>query len=124
MRDFYEHRLLAAQYSFEEDDYDFMVEPFEDARRLAAAWAPYQLEYGRAMVEPPMLMQKVEVPTLILYGPEDHVVPDDFPKRCEIAFPNRVGPLVIPECGHFLQWERADVLNEVAKFFFADLRTR
>jgi pimeloyl-ACP methyl ester carboxylesterase len=122
VRDFYEHRLLASQGSFEESDFDFMVEPFEDARRLAAGWAPYQLEYGRPMSEMPMLMQKVEVPTLILYGPDDEVAPKDFPKRCEIAFPNRVGPMIIPECGHFLQWERADVLNEVAKFFFADLR--
>ncbi len=122
VRDFYEHRLLASEYSFEEDDYDFMVEPFEDARRLAAAWAPYQLAYGRPMTEAPLLFQPVEVPTVVLYGPDDQVVPSDFPKRCEIAFPNRVGPLVVPECGHFLQWERADVLNQVAKFYFADLK--
>ncbi|MGI9284375.1 MAG: alpha/beta fold hydrolase [Pseudomonadales bacterium] len=122
VRDFYEHRLLASQYSFEEDDYDFMIEPFEDLRRLAAGWAPYQLEYGRPMNEDPMLTQQVEVPTLILYGPDDQVVPKDFPKRCEIAFKNRTGPLVVPECGHFLQWERADVLNEVAAFYFADLK--
>ncbi len=124
VRDFYEHRLLASQGSFEEEDFDFMVEPFEDLRRLMAGWAPYQLEYGRPMTEPPLLAQKVEVPTLILYGPDDQVVPKDFPKRCEIAFRNRIGPLIVPECGHFLQWERADVLNEVAKFFFAGLRPR
>jgi pimeloyl-ACP methyl ester carboxylesterase len=124
VRDFYEHRLLASPGSFDEEDFDFMVEPFEDIQRLAAGWAPYQLQYGRPMSEPPLLAQRVEVPTAILYGPEDQVIPKDFPKRCEIAFPNRVGPLVIPECGHFLQWERADVLNEVAKFFFADLRPR
>ncbi len=123
VRDFYEHRLLASQGSFDEEGFDFMVEPFEDARRLAAGWAPYQLEYGRPMTEPPLILQPVEVPTLILYGPDDQVVPKDFPKRCEIAFPNRIGPLLVPECGHFLQWERADVLNEVAKFFFADLRS-
>ena len=70
-----------------------------------------------------MVMQPVETPTLILYGPEDQIVPTDFPKRCEIAFPNRVGPLVVPECGPFLQWERADVLNQVATFYFADLRS-
>ncbi len=123
VRDFYEHRLLASQGSFDEDGFDFMVEPFGDARRLAAGWAPYQLEFGRPMCEPPLLAQPVEVPTLILYGPDDQIVPKDFPKRCEIAFPNRVGPLLVPECGHFLQWERADVLNEVAKFFFAELRS-
>jgi len=124
VRDFYEHRLLASQYSFDEADYDFMVEPCEEARRLSAGGAPYQLEYGRPMSEVPLLAQQVETPTLILYGPDDQVVPKDFPKRCEIAFPNRVGPLVVPDCGHFLQWERADVLNQVAKFYFADLRER
>jgi pimeloyl-ACP methyl ester carboxylesterase len=122
VRDFYEHRLLASQYSFEEEDYDVMVEPFEDARRLYAGWAPYQLEHGRPMSEPPLLTQPVETPTMILYGPDDQIVPKDFPKRCEIAFPNRVGPLVIPECGHFLQWERADVLNDLAAIYFSDLK--
>jgi pimeloyl-ACP methyl ester carboxylesterase len=124
VREFYEHRLLASQYSFEEEDYDFMTEPFAEAERLAASWAPYQLEYGRPMSEPPLLMQQTQTPTLILYGPDDQVVPKDFAKRCEIAFPNRIGPLVVPECGHFLQWERADVLNSVAEMFFGDLRSR
>jgi pimeloyl-ACP methyl ester carboxylesterase len=123
IRDFYEHRLLASQGSFDEEGFDFMVEPFEDPARLAAAWAPYQLEYDRPMSETPLIFQSVDVPTLILYGPDDHIVPKDFAKRCEVAFTNRTGPLVVPECGHFLQWERADVLNEVAKFYFAELRT-
>ncbi len=122
IRDFYEHRLLASEGSFEEEDFDFMVEPFEDPEKLAASWAPYHLQYDRPMSEPPLIMQAIEVPTLILYGPDDQVVPKDFPDRCEVAFPNRVGPLVVPHCGHFLQWERADVLNESAKFFFADLK--
>ncbi len=122
VRDCYEHRLWASPHSFEEADFDFMTEPFEDARRLAASWAPYQLEWGRPMSEPPLLTGKVEVPTMVLYGPDDQVVPKDFPKRCEIAFSNRIGPLVVPECGHFLQWERADVLNAVASSFFADLK--
>lgn len=121
VRDFYEHRLLASEGSFEGDDFDFHTEPFEDASRLAASWAPYQLQYDRPMSEAPLIAQTVETLTLILYGPDDQVVPKDFAKLCEVAFPNRVGPLVVPECGHFLQWERADVLNEVAKFFFADL---
>ena len=124
VRDFYEHRLLASPYSFEEADYDFMTEPFGDLERLAAGWAPYQLQWGRPMSEPPLMAQKVETPTLILYGPDDQVVPKDFAKRCEIAFSHRTGPLVVPECGHFLQWERADVLNDVARFYFSDLRDR
>ena len=120
VRDFYEHRLLASPFSFNEQDIDFMTEPFADADRLAASWAPYQLAFERPMTEMPMVLQTVDVPTMVLYGPDDEIVPKDFAKRCEIAFPNRVGPLVIPDCGHFLQWERADVLNDLAALFFAD----
>ena len=117
LRDFYEHRLWASPGAFSDADIDFMAEPFLDPRKLAASWAPYQLQYGRKMSELPM-MGPVEVPTLVLYGPEDHVVPNDFVKRCEAGFRNRIGPVVVPEAGHFLQWERADVLNGLAAVFF------
>ena len=117
LRDFYEHRLWASPGAFSDADIDFMAEPFLDPRKLAASWAPYQLQYGRKMSEIPM-MGPVEVPTLVLYGPEDHVVPGDFVKRCEAGFRNRIGPVVVPEAGHFLQWERADVLNGLAAVFF------
>ena len=70
------------------------------------------------------MLGPVEVPTLVLYGPEDHVVPDDFVKRCEAGFKRRIGPVVVPEAGHFLQWERADVLNELARYFFEGLARR
>lgn len=120
VRDCYEQRLWASPYSFGEDDYAFMTEPFRDIRRLAAGWAPYQHEFGRPMAVIPDI-GRCETRTMVLYGPDDRVVPDDFAKRCEIAFPNRVGPLIVPECGHFLQWERADVLNPLAAMFFGDL---
>ena len=120
VRDFYEHRMLASPYSFSEADMDFMTEPFADAKRLAASWAPYQQAFDRPMTEVPLVLQPVTIPSLLLYGPDDEVVPKDFTKRCEIAFSNRIGPLTIPDCGHFLQWERADVLNDLAILFFAD----
>jgi pimeloyl-ACP methyl ester carboxylesterase len=119
--DMYGHRLWAAPGGFTPEEVDFMTEPFADAGHLAASWAPYQLAYGRPMSEAPLLSQEVPVETLILYGPEDRVVPDDFMARCELAFPRRIGPLVIPEAGHFLQWERADVFNPLVARFFSDL---
>jgi len=122
VRDFYEHRLLASPYSFNEDDLAFMTEPFAEAERLLAGWAPYQLSFERPKSEPALIMQKVDTPTMILYGPDDEIVPKDFTKRCEIAFPNRVGPLILPDCGHFLQWERADIFNNLAILFFADCK--
>ncbi len=39
------------------------------------------------------------------------MIPRDFPERMEAAYPERVGPFTVPGAGHFLQWEKAEVLN-------------
>jgi pimeloyl-ACP methyl ester carboxylesterase len=39
----------------------------------------------------------------------------------ELAFPERIGPFVVPGAGHFLQWERAEVLNSALRWFCGDL---
>jgi pimeloyl-ACP methyl ester carboxylesterase len=62
------------------------------------------------------------VPALLLYGPEDQVVPPVFVDCCEVAFTNRTGPVIVPRAGHFLQWERADVLNGLVAGWFAQFR--
>ena len=98
-----------------------MTEPWADEARLRAGWAVYQLAYGRESAEFPILDRKVEVPTLLFYGADDNVVGADFLHCCEVAFPNRVGPLVLAGAGHFLQWERADVFNPTVAVFFAGL---
>ena len=89
-----------------------MTEPFADADRFRASIANY--EYAGGPRKSPERIRLTEVnptPTLILYGPEDHVIPRDFTARMEAAFPERAGPFVVEGAGHFLQWERADVLN-------------
>jgi pimeloyl-ACP methyl ester carboxylesterase len=106
----YRGRLWASPGTFSDAEVDFMTEPFASEGRMRAAWATYQLAYGRPMTDIPE-MGPVDVPTLLLYGPDDHVVGPDFLAFCEVAFTNRIGPLVVPGAGHFLQWERADVLN-------------
>ena len=121
--DFYGHRLWGARGSFTRADADFMAEPWEDEARLRAGWAVYQLSRGtRVAEEVPRLFETMPVPTLLLYGPEDQVVPDQFMACCEVAFTNRVGPLVVPRAGHFLQWERADVLNGLVAGWFSQFR--
>jgi pimeloyl-ACP methyl ester carboxylesterase len=114
----YTNRLWGSKYAFGQADVDFVTEPFADEERLRAGWAAHQLAYGRRMTEIPM-MDAVDVPTLVLYGPEDHVLGEDFVRRCERAFTNRIGPLVVPGAGHFLQWERADVFNRLVPAVFA-----
>jgi pimeloyl-ACP methyl ester carboxylesterase len=107
----YTSRLWASPGTFTPEQVDFMTEPFASEARIRAAWAPYQLAHGRPMSEAPMTSGPVRVPTLVLYGHDDHVVGDDFLPACEVAFTDRIGPLVVPGAGHFLQWERADILN-------------
>jgi len=109
---FYGSRFWAAPGSFARKDVDRMTEPFADAERFRASIANYEYAGGpRQAPEPPRLLEPNPTPTLILYGPEDHVIMPDFPQRMEAAFPNRAGTFVVQGAGHFLQWERADVLN-------------
>ncbi len=120
---FYGSRFWAAPGTFTEEDVEFMTEPFADPDKLRASFGIYETAMGkRPPAEVPRLFETNPVPTLVLYGPEDHVIPRDFPERCEVAFTERIGPLIVPRAGHFLQWERADVLNQSLVYFFADVR--
>jgi pimeloyl-ACP methyl ester carboxylesterase len=121
--DFYGHRFWTVQGAFEAGDVAFMTEPFADAARFRASIANYEYAGGpRSPSEPLRVFERVPVPTLILYGPEDHVIAPDFPQRAAIAYPEHVGPFIVPGAGHFLQWEAAPVLNGALRWFFADLR--
>jgi pimeloyl-ACP methyl ester carboxylesterase len=120
---FYGSRFWAAPGSFERDDVEWMAEPFADPEKLRASFGNYESALGaRPLSEAPRFFEKNPVPTLVLYGPEDHVIPQDFPERCEVVFTECVGPLVVPRAGHFLQWERADLLNQCLIYFLGDLR--
>jgi pimeloyl-ACP methyl ester carboxylesterase len=118
----YGPRFWAAPGSFSPEEVEFMVEPFGDAERFRASISIYEYAVrAREWSEPPLLREPNPTPTLILYGPEDHVIPRDFPQRMELAFPERMGPFVVQGAGHFLQWERADVLNSALRRFCLDL---
>jgi pimeloyl-ACP methyl ester carboxylesterase len=120
---FYGSRFWAAPGTFDRDSTDFMTEPFSDADKLRASFGLYESALGtRPFSQPPRMLERNSVPTLALYGPEDHVIPGDFPERCAVAFTDLVGPFIVRQAGHFLQWEQADVLNQALIYFFADLR--
>lgn len=114
----YRQRLWAAPGHFTTEDIEFMTEPFADADRLRASWGTYETAFGnRPMEDVPRLFEPCTVPTLVLYGPDDHVVPATFPDRARLAFSESVGPFVVANAGHFLQWEQAEVFNRALTYF-------
>jgi pimeloyl-ACP methyl ester carboxylesterase len=118
----YGPRFWAAPGTFTPADVEFHAEPFGDADRFRASIANYESARGtRERSELPRFMEPNPTPTLVLYGPEDHVIPSTFPKAAEVAFPDRMGPFVVPGAGHFLQWERAELLNDAIRHFCPDL---
>jgi len=121
--EFYGHRFWASPGGFSRDEVAFMTEPFADAERLRAGWGNYESALGtREMSEAPRFFEVSDVPTVALYGPDDHVIWRQFPQMCEVAFRELIGPFVVPGAGHFLQWERADLLNRTIDYFLRDLR--
>ncbi len=118
----YGPRFWAAPGSFTSEDVAFHVEPFGDADSFRASIANYEYAGGpRQVSEMPRIFELSAVPTLLLYGPEDHVIPRDFPQRMTVACTERVGPFVVEGAGHFLQWEQADLLNQAIRYFCLDL---
>ena len=119
----YGHRFWAAPGGFDRESVAFMTEPFGDADRFRASIAIYESALGtREVSERPLWIDRHQtIPTLVLYGPDDHVIPRAFPRTCEVAFDRIVGPFVVEGAGHFLQWERSSVLNRAVEHFCLDL---
>lgn len=118
----YGHRLWAAPGHFTPADVDFMTEPFADAERLRVSWGAYETAFGnRPLEDVPRLFDRCDVPTLVLYGADDHVLSPTFPDHCRVAFTECIGPFTLQRCGHFVQWEAADTLNTALRWCCADL---
>lgn len=115
---FYTSRFWGTPGGFTREEVAWMTEPFADASKLRAGFGNYESAIGtRPLSEAPRMAERVTVPTLALYGPDDHVIYEDFPERCEAVFQELVGPFVVPRAGHFLQWERAALFNRAVTAF-------
>src|SRR5690606_34850523 len=108
--------------SFSPEAVDFMTEPFADGVKLRASFGGYESVFDPAARSEPSAMATPN-PTrcLVLFGPSDHVIYPDFDRMAEVVFPNRVGPFLLRDCGHFVQWEAAEVLNGAIVAFCGDL---
>lgn len=119
---FYTSRFWAHPGSFDEAAVNFMTEPFADGAHLRAGFGAYESSFSAAArSEPSAMATPNPTHTLILFGPSDHVIYPEFDRMAVVVFPDHVGPFLVRDAGHFLQWEAADVLNGAIKAFCGDL---
>ena len=117
---FYTSRFWGHPGHFTPSEVDFMTEPFGDATALRASFRTYEsAQFAEHRIERP-LFQCNPTPTLILFGASDHVICPDFDAMAARVFPDHVGPFRIPDAGHFLQWEAAEVLNGAIRHLCRD----
>lgn len=108
---FYTSRFWGTPGGFDAAAVDWMTEPWADAERFRASLVNYEVAKGVVhWTEEPRFFEPVEVPTLVLHGPDDHVIPEDFCDRARTVFTRLVGPFVVPGSGHFMQWEQPEIL--------------
>ena len=103
-------------------DVDFHTEPFADGAKLRASFGGYQSVFDEAArSEPSLLSRNRDTPTLVLYGPSDHVLYPDFDRMAATVFDRVVGPFLLRDCGHFVPWEAPHALVSGTTAFCGDL---
>ena len=101
---------------------DFHTEPFADGAKLRASFGGYESVFDPdARSEPALLAVNPAVRALLLFGPSDHVIYPAFDEMAAIVFPDHVGPVRLPGCGHFVPWEAPGPLVQGLVELCADL---
>lgn len=119
---FYTSRFWGHPGAFEPEAVDFMTEPFADGAKLRASFGAYESSMNAsARSEPSTMTSPNPTKTVILFGTSDHVLYPEYDRMAAAVFPDHVGPYLLRDCGHFVQWEAADVLNNTIPAFCADL---
>ncbi|MFN8039436.1 MAG: alpha/beta hydrolase [Acidimicrobiales bacterium] len=119
---FYTSRLWAHPGAFDDDAVAFHTEPFGDGDRLRASFGAYESVADPACrSEPPLLRRNPDTPTVILFGPSDHVIAPDFDRMAAAVFDDHVGPFLLRDCGHFVPWEAPHQLASAVVAISRDL---
>ena len=121
---FYTSRFWAHPGAFidrEHDVVDFHTEPFADGAKLRASFGAYEAAFSAAARSEAPLLARNPTPTMILFGPSDHVLYPDFDRMAAIVFPDHVGPFLLRDCGHFVSWEAPSVFVSATRAFAKDL---
>lgn len=99
----------------------FHVEPFGDAAHLRASFGAYESVFNpEARFEPARAGRNTSTPTLVLYGPSDHVIPPAFDRMAAAVFDRHIGPFLIRDCGHFVPWEAPHVVISATTMLCSD----
>jgi pimeloyl-ACP methyl ester carboxylesterase len=108
--------------AFDIEEMDYLAAPFADPAKLRASFGTYESIFDPGARSEPTVMggHTNPTPTLVLVGLSDHVVYPDFGRKATIVFPRHVGPILVSECGHFLQWEAYHIFNDLVPRFCAD----
>jgi pimeloyl-ACP methyl ester carboxylesterase len=115
---FYTNRVWCPPGAFSQPDLDVLVEPYVDARRLRTSFIDYEIVAGKyPLSAPERLDQTVRQPVLVLLGPDEVTYLPDAVARCRLAYPDLIGPFIVPNAGHFMQWEQpAPVVSALRAF--------
>ena len=115
---FYGSRFWAHPGTFSAADVDFHTEPFARAESLRASFGGYESVFDPAKrSETPKMGRNEVTPTLVLFGPSDHVIYPAFDRMAEQVFAKCVGPFLVRDCGHFVPWEAPRVLVSATSTF-------
>jgi pimeloyl-ACP methyl ester carboxylesterase len=121
---FYTNRVWCPPGAFASPDLDLLIEPYADARRLRTSFIDYEIIAGKhPMSAPELLDQPVPQPVVVLLGPDEVTFHPDAVARCRLAYPDLIGPFIVPDSGHFMQWEQpATVVSALRGFCRPDLQ--
>lgn len=119
---FYGSRFWAHPGTFDQEAVSFHTEPFRSAEVLRASFGAYESVFDPAKNSEPSVMGRNETtPTLIMFGPSDHVIYPAFDQMAAQVFDLHVGPFIIRDCGHFVPWEAPQALVSGTIAFCSDL---
>lgn len=115
---FYTNRVWCPPGAFASPDLDLLVEPYADERRLRTSFIDYEIIAGKhPLSSPELLDQPVQQPVVVLLGPDEVTFPPDAIARCRLAYPNLIGPFLVPDAGHFMQWEQPSTVASALRAF-------
>lgn len=109
--------------AFEKEDREAWIDTYLQPGNLQGGFNWYiAADEGRKrlMREGAPSMEPIDVPTRILWGEEDPVVKSEWADRLDEYF-SEYSFESVPDGGHFLQYEKPDLVNGEIETFFSDL---